>query len=139
MSAHLPWSFCASELVCLNNILFIQNSLKQHIHVIFIEGTNEIILLIEFISSYRVHFLKSDLVVLVDHSHKGGNLRQMRTGSMGGTLSFIFSFLLNLGLLLKEGTCSWRSKFLPLKVVPILKRFRYPGKRTGRNKCCFPV
>ena len=39
--------------VGLNNILFIQISPTQHVHITFIEDLNESILLIEFISSCK--------------------------------------------------------------------------------------
>ena len=41
------------KMLGLNNILFIQISPTQHVHITFIEDLNESILLIEFISSCK--------------------------------------------------------------------------------------
>ena len=45
------------DLFGLNNILFIQISQTQHVHITFIEDLNESILLIEFISSFYLRFI----------------------------------------------------------------------------------
>ena len=47
--------------------------------------------------------------------------------------------MLNRGSFLKERICSTRSKFLSLRVEPILKGLLSPWKQTRSHKSCFPL
>ena len=52
---------------------------------------------------------------------------------------FIYASHLIRGQLLKKRICSFRSKFFPLRVDPILKGLLCPENQTGSHKSCFPL
>ena len=55
------------------------------------------------------------------------------------SVTLIFASLCNKSQLLKERICSWRSKFLLVRVDPILEELQCPGKQTKNNMNCSPL
>ena len=54
----------------------------------------------------------------------------------GNNSQFRFCFPSQCSQLIKERICSQRSKFFPLRVVPILKGACHPGKQSGSHNSC---
>ena len=54
----------------------------------------------------------------------------------GSNYVFIFASVLNGGQFLLGRICSYRSKFFPVRVDPILEGPCCPGKHTGSHKSC---
>ena len=57
----------------------------------------------------------------------------------GNLVVFIVASHINWAHLIKERICSNRSKFFPLRVGPIFRRLRPPGKQTGSHENCPPL
>ena len=68
------------------------------------------------------------------------DILQMNGYSVRGSNSAISCFvpLFNIGQLLKERICSYRSKFFPLRVDLLLERLHLQGKQTGSQETYFP-